>query len=286
MAGRLSSTVATGLCLLAAAAAWGEGWEPVQGKNLKIDRKRHLVWDEPQRAIVKYDDEAAVRRYIDTGAERNSYTCRVVYKDAPEELRDFAFKTAEICQFFYPLLKRKMGNESLAPPYLMELGPPSGCPPGAAACAYGDEKKIHLNAEYFKRNIQDYGAVIHEIAHVVRGSAAPSPVPMWLDESFADYIRYKMGFSDAAGSRSTCEKGLHYTKGYWCGAAFLNYLQWKYLAKKNLDLKLLLTQDTRAGRAKDDAAVASLFRTYTGTDKGLDDLWHDCLKSDCRGGKP
>jgi len=133
---------------------------------------------------------------------------------------------------------------------------------------------IELSAEYLAQRPQEKNVVIHEMVHVAQSYTNVSPLPpSWVIEGMADYVTHTLGFS-YDWTHPTCQGGLHYTQGYWCGSAFFSFLEKTY----DSALVFKLNMDIKANRYSD-----SLFDRYTG--KNLEKLWQECLQQDCVGGK-
>lgn len=67
---------------------------------------------------------------------------------------------------------------------------------GGIAGAGGDH--IFFNPAYFAAHPEDTDVVVHEAMHVVQ-AYGDQPVPGWLVEGIADYVRHHYGVNDAVG---------------------------------------------------------------------------------------
>ncbi len=192
----------------------------------------------------------------------SSTSCRVDYSDFIG-MESFARRVAKLCEENYPKIKQTLpGNEKLQPPYQI-IFRQKQTNPGET---WGST--IYLSSEWFTVHPDDLGAIIHEMAHVVQGY--PAGPPFWLVEGMGDYVRYKLGYQNS-WSYPHCGAGSEsYNSGYWCGAAFLMFIE------KNYDKGIIaeLNTDSRENKYSD-----SLFQLYTG--KTIESLWQECRQFDC-----
>ena len=164
---------------------------------------REIVLDaDPSVAVFKYPVEFIVD-----------------VSDAPE-MKEWAEKSARICEQQYTMINEELKVEGFRPPrrVRMKLKKMNGV-------AYASGGRITGSVEYFKRHPNDFGAMVHETVHVVqsyRGRGNPG----WLVEGIADYVRFfkyepgKLGRIDARRAR--------YDGSYRVTAAFLAYVTAKY----------------------------------------------------------
>ena len=140
-------------------------------------------------------------------------------KDAPE-MKEWAEKAARICERQYDAINEELKSPRFQPPrrVRMTLKKMNGV-------AYTSGGAITGSVAYFKRNDDDFGAMVHETVHVVQSYRLPGN-PGWLVEGIADYVRFfkyepgKLGRLDPKRSR--------YDGSYRVTAAFLAYLTEKY----------------------------------------------------------
>jgi len=97
---------------------------------------------------------------------------------------------------------------------------------------------INLSAQWLLRNptnlawvaehTEDFDKIlVHEMVHVVQRywTNKKMQVPFCWEEGIADYVRYKLGFTNGwACPRCSAAAYPHYSSGYWCAGAFLFYL--------------------------------------------------------------
>jgi hypothetical protein len=194
--------------------------------------------------------------------------CEVDVSESPR-MAAFARALPSLCESNYPKIKRKLVSDSFQPPGRVKLVFRENL--SYPAQALGDQ--IELSSGWFTEHPDDLGAIVHEMAHVVQ--AYPPGQPSWVTEGIADYIRYWRGYQSAT-SYAHCAPGSdHYTSGYWCSAAFLKFVEKKYDGK----IVARLNKALRENRYSD-----SLFNDYTG--KSPEQLWQECRKKDCQGGRP
>ncbi len=192
--------------------------------------------------------------------------CRVDYREAPE-MKEFALKAAGLAEQFYPRIYQRFHGRPPASSVTIVFKKDLQSPGSTSGSV------ISLSVNWFIQHPDDLGAIIHEIAHVAQ--AYPPGQPSWLVEGIADYIRYWAGFKNES-SYPHCGAGCpHYTSGYWCAAAFLQFVERVY----SKDLIPFLQANLSNGTYND-----SLFQVLTG--KPLPQLWEESKKADCAGGYP
>lgn len=186
-------------------------------------------------------------------------------KDTPEitldtsgasDLAGFASRAKGICESQYPLIIAYLHTDGFEPPKKFgqtyrEMG----------GVAYTTEGGCFFSAAYFRTHADDYGAVVHEMTHVIQNYSGNNPG--WLVEALDDYVRFYR--------YEPVSKMLHFTveqvpqdqpQAYQIGAQFLDWAQSKY--DKNLvpDLNTAM----RKGTYSDD-----IWKTKTG--KTITALW-------------
>jgi len=188
--------------------------------------------------------------------------CIVNFEEVPD-IHNYAMKVAKICEENFPKIKEKLKNENTSPPLKIIFKKDLNY------AGQVEGRVIYLSSSWFQENPDDFGAIIHEMAHFFQ--QYPSPEPIWLTEGIADYIRYYLGF-ESPWSYPHCGPGSeHYTSGYWCSAAFLKYVERVY----DPDIITKLDKVLRERSYKD-----SLFEVYTG--KSLEKLWVEAQKAECK----
>src|SRR6516225_689926 len=72
--------------------------------------------------------------------------------------------------------------------------------------------------------------LIHEMAHVGQGAKWYRwfRTPRYWQEGIADFVRFKLGYTNGVGCPQCSVEFPHYTSGFWCAGAFLVYLDQHY----------------------------------------------------------
>ncbi|HKI20988.1 MAG TPA: basic secretory protein-like protein, partial [Isosphaeraceae bacterium] len=182
--------------------------------------------------------------------------------DAPE-MKEWADKTARICERAYPMINHELKSDGFKPASLIKMSLKNSYR-GVAAAGGGH---ITGSVKYFKDHPADVGAMVHETVHIVQryhGRGNPS----WLVEGVADYVRF---FKFEPGNLGPINpERAHYNQSYRVTAAFLAYLAEKYDPK----IVLKLNQIMREGTYKPD-----VFERLTGKKvEDLDSEWRGTLK--------
>jgi hypothetical protein len=187
-----------------------------------------------------------------------SLTITLETSQAPE-IAKWAEEAKKRCEKFYPTIVKQLGadpRQSVAVTIEFKNGH------GVAATS---GTHIGCNADWFTEHPDDYGAVIHELCHVVQ--AYKHRVPTWVTEGIADYVRW-FKFEPADRHPSPDPNRAKYTDGYQTTAAFFDWI----VRTKNKSFVLKLNAAARNGKYNDD-----LFRQYA--KKPLDDLWAEYIES-------
>lgn len=140
--------------------------------------------------------------------------------DAPE-LKEWAEKTARVCERQYPMLCDELMSDGFKPLTVIRMTLKSDYN-GVAAAGGG---RITGSVKYFKSNPNDIGAMVHETAHCVqmyRGRGNPG----WLVEGVADYVRF-FRYEPARPKPLTPERA-KFDGSYRTTAAFLAFVTEKY----------------------------------------------------------
>lgn len=179
------------------------------------------------------------------------------YAGAPET-EAFALKSKALCEAWAPRIQALLWGTN---------GPP---PPAAIALEFKRMKgvaatggrHISVSAEWVtKRAPGDYGAVIHEVVHVLQDYRGAGEG--WLTEGIADYIRF-FCYEPGAWTPRIQPDRASYRDGYRTTAAFLAWL----VEHKDREIVRKLNAASRERRFTTD-----LFREYTGQD--IDALWRE-----------
>jgi hypothetical protein len=177
------------------------------------------------------------------------------------EGKAWAEKAANEMRTWYPIVTAMLATENWNEPKVIRLV----IEPKISAPAWASGNTITCNGEWITQRPNDFGMVIHELAHVVQSYPGSDKTPGWLVEGIADYIRWWRYEPDAPRPRLNKERS-KYTDGYGTTAYFLSYVSQKY------DRRLVPSLD-KAMRQKEDPLP--IFKQMTG--KGIDDLWSEFL---------
>ncbi len=191
--------------------------------------------------------------------------------DAPD-LKDWLEKELKpAVDKWYPIILADLPSEGFAPPMHYDIKIDNGYK-GVAATA-GTHVMVSpdwVRSQRARGPVNEaVGSVIHELVHVAQqyGRAGRrNPMPGWLTEGIADYIRW-WKFEPAAVRRPVHPlkrngEKTSYRDAYQTTAAFLEFLA------KNYDHEIVVKLNA-AGR--DGTYTPELWKDYTG--KSVDELW-------------
>ncbi len=182
--------------------------------------------------------------------------------DAPE-LKEWAEKTARICERAYPMINEELKSAGFRPPHLVRMALKTSYK-GVAAAGGG---RITGSVRYFKSHPNDVGAMVHETAHIVQ-SYRGRGLPGWLVEGIADYIRFYKYEPKKPGPFNPDR--VRYNDSYRVSAAFLAFLTEKY----DRDIVRKLNQLLREGKYKDEVFVELTKKTLA----ELNEEWRTWLR--------
>jgi len=177
------------------------------------------------------------------------------------DMAPWAAHAKKLCEENYPMICRELGSNGYKPPTKVKI-----VFKDSQGIAYTSGTTITCCKGWFKDHPDDYGAVIHEMAHVVQ-SYWGKPVPGWLTEGIADYVRWFV-YEPADHRPHVNPRRAKYTDGYQTTAAFLDWI----VRTKDKTFVKRLNAACREGRYKPE-----LFKDYAG--KPLDDLWKEFIAS-------
>ncbi|MDB6125344.1 MAG: hypothetical protein JWQ71_4337 [Pedosphaera sp.] len=100
---------------------------------------------------------------------------------------------------------------------------------------YASRAKIYLNSDYLTNNpaaqnwignnITNFDKVfIHEMAHMTQQYKTGARIPFYWEEGMADYVRFKLGYTNGWECAECSAEYPHYISGYTCMGAFLLYI--------------------------------------------------------------
>jgi hypothetical protein len=191
----------------------GAKWisEPLQAVRIKpaADLNHPLVIRE-----ITIDSEPPLQVFL--------YPVEIVVNvdDAPE-MREWAEKTARICERAYPLINEELKSDGYRPPARITMTLRKDYRGVAATSG----TRITGSVKFFTDHPDDVGAMVHETTHVVQRYRSRDN-PGWLVEGVADYVRF---FKFEPGNLGRINpRTAHYNSSYRVTAAFLAYLVEKY----------------------------------------------------------
>lgn len=127
--------------------------------------------------------------------------------------------------------------------------------------------KVHLNADWFSKNPTNLDMVlVHEMAHVAQ--RYKSEAPFYWKEGIADYVRYKLDYTNGWSGPQCSAEYPHYTSGFWCTGAFLLFVDSIY----GSNVIRHLNSELHQGSYSD-----AFFDKVVG--KNLDQLWAEFQKT-------
>jgi Peptidase of plants and bacteria len=139
-------------------------------------------------------------------------------RDAPE-MKEWAEKTARVCERNYTMLNEELWSEGFKPRTVINMALKTSYK-GVAQAGGGN---ITGSVAYFKKNPDDIGAMVHETAHCVQAYRGRNP--SWLVEGVADYVRF---FKYEPGKIGKLTKTPKYDASYRTTAAFLAFVTENY----------------------------------------------------------
>lgn len=107
---------------------------------------------------------------------------KVDVTDAPD-MKTWADKVARICERAYPMINEELKSEGFKPPAVISMT----LKKSYRGVAETGGRRITGSVDYFTRNPEDVGAMVHETVHVVQ-SYRRGNNPSWLVEGIADYV--------------------------------------------------------------------------------------------------
>jgi hypothetical protein len=177
------------------------------------------------------------------------------------EMAQWAAEAKSRCEKFYPTIVKQLGGPYAHRPLSVTIA--FRDEPGVAGTS---GTHIGCSSRWFSEHPDDYGALIHELCHVVQAYGHPN-VPGWVTEGIADYVRW-FNYEPPARHPRPDPETAKYTDGYQTTAAFFDWI----VRTKNKSFVQRLNSAARNGKYSDD-----LFRQYA--HKPLDDLWEEFIES-------
>lgn len=140
---------------------------------------------------------------ISFGTEEDAYRFSIDLTQAPDLAEWSETRLKPVILEWYPKLATLLASDGFSPPQKISLRFRDNMR-GVPASAGGGT--INLNATWFRREQEGeaLGAVVHEMVHVVQSySRRGEPVPDWLVEGIADYIRWFLYEPEKKGAEIT-----------------------------------------------------------------------------------
>ena len=132
------------------------------------------------------------------------------------EMAKWAAHAKSLCEKTYPLIWSQLGSPGFRPPAAVKI-----VFENKDGVAWTAGAQITCCTDWFKQHPDDYGAVIHELCHVVQSYR--KPVPGWVTEGIADYVRW-FKYEPAKRRPHVDPRHAKYTDGYQTTAAFLDWI--------------------------------------------------------------
>ncbi len=205
--------------------------------------------------------------------EHGKYQVVVDTTQAPE-LTDWArTELRPVIEKWYPQIVALLPGTSFEAPRRLTVifqNDPGGPP------AYTMRDRISCNIDWFKHNLRGEarGAVVHEIVHVVQHYGEPrpggEPVPGWVVEGIADYIRWFLYEPQSHGTDipKPAASRVHFDDSYRTTANFLDWI----CTTRDREFVARLNAICREGRYQE-----SVWKTLTGkTAPELGAEWRTC----------
>ncbi len=242
------------------------------GGGPKPDRECRVVLSSALLAAVCFSgcasgpSTASTKR---TETDKPASVRRVAFGEAPE-MKKLAERAGQIGNEMYPKIYALLADDTSKVPRQFDIVFKKHLKPGDAGRTQGT--KIRLDAKWFAKNPDSLDRIlIHEMAHVTqnikwyRGISSKSVC--W-GEGVAEYVRYKLGYTDRWRCPWCSANYPHYTSGYSCAGAFLLYVDATYGSNVVQQLNTELRRNSYSDK---------FFAGATG--KSLGELWAEFQKT-------
>ena len=216
--------------------------------------------------------------------KRNQF-CIINY---PKEDSQFGLKMEKIfdeCASFIPKLENLWTVQPSLTPYVITFIDQ----PSAAYSSAGDQYRITLQRNKVKTQDLQLGVVVHELTHIIHrpgyGFKDSNYLrASWVGEGLAEYATYVLGYPMSSGATTLGCDGSYYKDGYRCAATFFSYVDKVYpgfISKISKIMRTdLLTNGTLSQPNEGGSMLLDAFVQHTG--KSSEELWSQCLQSDCK----
>ena len=222
--------------------------------RIKLNRRRGL----PSLLLREITLDSPVKiAHIQWGAGR-------AFSDfsAAPELESWARKAEHQMEEFWPDTAALLYSDGFITPNKVNVVYRTG--PNVTPVAATGGGEMTVNTEWCRKQPNDTGLTVHEVAHVIQAMSAYNPV--WLIEGIADYIRW-VKFEPQNHKPRINVQTSKYSDSYRTTATFLAWCELHYDSR----LVTKLNHDVRFGHFKID-----LFKKYCGKD--VDTLWAEFIE--------
>ncbi|HEY0076532.1 MAG TPA: basic secretory protein-like protein [Abditibacteriaceae bacterium] len=179
------------------------------------------------------------------------------------DLADWSRRAEKQMQEFWPDAAALLYSDGFIPPNKINMVYRTG--PGVTGVAAVSGGEMEINSEWSRKQPNDTGLAVHEMAHVIQAMSAYNPV--WLIEGIADYVRW-VKFEPQNHRPRLNVQTASYRDSYRTTATFLAWCEMNYDSR----LVTKLNHDVRFGNYKDE-----LFKKYCGKD--VNTLWAEFIEA-------
>jgi hypothetical protein len=180
---------------------------------------------------------------------------------AVPEMAKWAEESKQLCEKAFPMICEQLASPGFTPSSKVLIVFKDM--PGVA---HSSGTTITCAAAWFKAHPDDYGAVIHELCHVVQAYGR-SRTPGWVTEGIADYVRWFVWEPANRRPRVNPDRA-KYTDSYQTTAAFFNWI----VQTKDKTFINRLNAACRKNEYKEE-----LFKDFAG--KPVAELWAEFIES-------
>jgi hypothetical protein len=218
------------------------------------------MWGQSSSSLAAQTKSERAEQANSAGPDKTPAIIITIDTSKSPEMAEWAAHAKAICEKSYPLICSQLGSPGFQPPTAVKI-----VFENKRGVAYTSGSQITCCSDWFKQHPDDYGAVIHELCHVVQ--SYHRRVPGWVTEGIADSVRcYK--YEPAKRRPRVNPQRAKYTDGYQTTAAFFDWI----VRTKDKSFVQRLNAAARNGKYSDD-----LFRQYA--QAPLDDLWAEFIGS-------
>jgi hypothetical protein len=214
-------------------------------------------------AAFSLAEDAPVQTKPATTAESKTAVEIVLDISEAPELKDFGERAKAASEKWFPLIVEKLPSEGFVPAQHVTIV----FKKDYKGVAMTQGTRVTCAVKYFTDHPDDVGAVIHEMVHVVQ--AYHKPVPTWLTEGIADFVRF---FSYEPVNRQPHPSAARakYNASYQTSAAFLHWVT------ETFDKEFVVKMNAACRKGKYDD---NLWKEFTGkTAEELGAAWVESLK--------